>query len=314
MVGRPAPRVDGLARARGEAPFTADIRLPGMLHTAVLRSPHPRARARRVDLSAALEAPGVRAAIGPGDIPALSADCDYEGAAVAAVCADTFEQAQTALRHDRGRVGGARAAARRRRGRRPRRAARRPQDRPRRPRPRARRGRRGGRGHLPHAGRAPQLDGDPPVDLPLGGRHARGLHLDAVHLGRPLRPRSGARDRPRPDPRRLRLHGRRLRLEERPGRPLLHRRRAGAPHRPARPLRADPARGARRGRQPRRHDPAARRRRPRRRNADRARRRVRERGRLVGMERVRRGPDADRCTGARTSARRRAARSSTCRR
>ena len=44
VVGRPATRVDGLARARGEALFTADVRLPGMLHAAVLRSPHPRAK------------------------------------------------------------------------------------------------------------------------------------------------------------------------------------------------------------------------------------------------------------------------------
>ena len=36
-VGRPATRVDGLARARGEARYTQDVRLPGMLHAAVLR-------------------------------------------------------------------------------------------------------------------------------------------------------------------------------------------------------------------------------------------------------------------------------------
>jgi xanthine dehydrogenase YagR molybdenum-binding subunit len=97
VVGRPAARVDGLARARGEALFTADIRLPGMLHAAVLRSPHPRATATRIDLSAALEAPGVRAAIGPGDSPALTAEPGYEGQPVAAVCADTLEAARAAI-------------------------------------------------------------------------------------------------------------------------------------------------------------------------------------------------------------------------
>ncbi len=124
VVGRPAARVDGLARARGEALFTGDIRLPGMLHAAVLRSPHPRARVTRIDLSAALEAPGVRAAVGPGDIPALTDEPGYEGQAVAAVCADTFDQAAEAVRAGRGRVGAARAAARPRRGGRPRLAAR----------------------------------------------------------------------------------------------------------------------------------------------------------------------------------------------
>ena len=82
---------------RGEARFTADVRLPGMLHTAVLRSPHPRARVARIDLAAASEAPGVRGAIGPGDCSALVAECDYEGVAVAAVCADSFAQARLAV-------------------------------------------------------------------------------------------------------------------------------------------------------------------------------------------------------------------------
>ncbi|HUY71789.1 MAG TPA: xanthine dehydrogenase family protein molybdopterin-binding subunit [Gaiellaceae bacterium] len=97
VVGRPSTRADGLGRARGEVLFTADLRLPGMLQTAVLRSPHARARVRRVELSGALEAPGVRGAIGPGDCSALSEECSYEGSAVAAVCADTFEQARAAV-------------------------------------------------------------------------------------------------------------------------------------------------------------------------------------------------------------------------
>ena len=37
IVGQPATRIDGLERARGEAVYTADLKLPGMLHTAVLR-------------------------------------------------------------------------------------------------------------------------------------------------------------------------------------------------------------------------------------------------------------------------------------
>jgi len=97
VVGRPAARADGLARARGEARYTADVRFPGMLHAAVLRSPHARARVRRIELAPALEAPGVRGAIGPGDAPELSPECEHEGAAVAAVCADTPAQARAAL-------------------------------------------------------------------------------------------------------------------------------------------------------------------------------------------------------------------------
>ena len=51
VVGRPAARIDGLGRARGEAVYTADIALPGTLHTAVLRSPHARAEVARIDLA-----------------------------------------------------------------------------------------------------------------------------------------------------------------------------------------------------------------------------------------------------------------------
>jgi xanthine dehydrogenase YagR molybdenum-binding subunit len=97
VVGRPATRLDGLERARGETPYTADLKLPGMLHTAVLRSPHASARVRRIDLAPALALPGVHAAVGPGDIPQLVDDCGHQGVAVAAVCADTFEQARAAV-------------------------------------------------------------------------------------------------------------------------------------------------------------------------------------------------------------------------
>ncbi len=97
VVGRPAERLDGFERASGQAVYTADLDKPGMLHTAVLRSPHPRARAT-VDVSPALGMPGVHAALGPGEVEQLSAECNYQGQAVAAVCADTLAQARAAVR------------------------------------------------------------------------------------------------------------------------------------------------------------------------------------------------------------------------
>ena len=72
VVGRPAARVDGPQRARGEARYTADVVLPGMLHAAVLRSPHAHARVRRLDVAALLAAPGVRTAIGRYDANVLT--------------------------------------------------------------------------------------------------------------------------------------------------------------------------------------------------------------------------------------------------
>jgi xanthine dehydrogenase YagR molybdenum-binding subunit len=97
VVGQPATRVDGLERARGEAMYTADLKLPGMLHTAVLRCPYAHAHVSSIDLSPAVAMPGVHAAIGPRDIPQLEEECGYQGTPVAAVCADTFEQARAAV-------------------------------------------------------------------------------------------------------------------------------------------------------------------------------------------------------------------------
>jgi xanthine dehydrogenase YagR molybdenum-binding subunit len=91
-VGRPARRLDGLQRARGEARYTADIQLPGMLHAAVLRSPHARTRVKRLDLEPASASPGVRAVLGP-----LNEEIGYQGQAVAAVAAETLDQARAAL-------------------------------------------------------------------------------------------------------------------------------------------------------------------------------------------------------------------------
>ncbi len=92
-VGQEVPRVDGLDRARGQTQFTADIQLPGMLHTAVLRSPFARARVTSVDLDAARAARGVRAVVGPGELDVLQEEPGYVGHAVAAVAAETFGQA-----------------------------------------------------------------------------------------------------------------------------------------------------------------------------------------------------------------------------
>jgi CO/xanthine dehydrogenase Mo-binding subunit len=97
VVGREVPRIDGAQRARGQAPYTADLQLPGMLHTAVLRSPHARARVKKLDLAAAAAAPGVRAAIGPAELEQLTDAPGYVGHAIAAVAAETLAEAQAAI-------------------------------------------------------------------------------------------------------------------------------------------------------------------------------------------------------------------------
>ncbi len=97
VVGRPAARQDGAQRARGEARYTADVSLPGMLHAAVLRSPLAHAVARSIDVTPALALPGVHAALSFADADFLDAEAGFPGAAVAAVAADTYEQARAAV-------------------------------------------------------------------------------------------------------------------------------------------------------------------------------------------------------------------------
>ena len=111
VVGKPLPRVDAYERVSGAAVYPSDVRLPNMLHGAILRCPHPHARVRRVDTSAAVKVPGVRVVISGatpeadlvfkkdpvGDIRLFDSICRYEGDAVAAVAAETPYQAWDAV-------------------------------------------------------------------------------------------------------------------------------------------------------------------------------------------------------------------------
>jgi CO/xanthine dehydrogenase Mo-binding subunit len=97
VVGREALRLDGHQRARGEAIYTADLALPGMLHAAVLRSPFARARLKRLDLSKALALPGVLGAVEPGDSHVLEREPSFHGAPVAAVAAESSARAREAV-------------------------------------------------------------------------------------------------------------------------------------------------------------------------------------------------------------------------
>ena len=62
-IGKPARRVDALEKVLGTAKYLADYRLPGMLHARALRSELPHARILRLDVTPALQVPGVLAAI-----------------------------------------------------------------------------------------------------------------------------------------------------------------------------------------------------------------------------------------------------------
>src|SRR5512137_1181431 len=63
MVGKPVTRVDAYERVSGKAVYPSDVSLPRMLYGAILRSPHPKARVKRIDTGEAERMKGVRAVI-----------------------------------------------------------------------------------------------------------------------------------------------------------------------------------------------------------------------------------------------------------
>jgi len=68
-VGAPLARYGAGGNALGERPYVDDLDRPGMLHGAVVLSPHPRARVLRIDTSRARAVPGVHAVATAADVP-----------------------------------------------------------------------------------------------------------------------------------------------------------------------------------------------------------------------------------------------------
>ena len=60
VSGKPTLRTDGRAKVAGEAKFSADVRLPGMLYAAVLRPPAHGAKLKSADTAAAEKVSGAR--------------------------------------------------------------------------------------------------------------------------------------------------------------------------------------------------------------------------------------------------------------
>jgi CO/xanthine dehydrogenase Mo-binding subunit len=69
-VGAPLRRKEDAKLLRGEGRYAGDVRLVGMLHAAVVRSPHAHARLLGVDAAAALAVQGVVAVLSAADLPA----------------------------------------------------------------------------------------------------------------------------------------------------------------------------------------------------------------------------------------------------
>ena len=112
-IGESIKRKEDGRFLRGKGNYLDDIELPGMLHMAILRSPHAHARVKSVDTAAASAMPGVIAVV-TGELmaqhklawmPTLSYDTQavlatdkvrFQGQEVAAVVAETKYQAEDA--------------------------------------------------------------------------------------------------------------------------------------------------------------------------------------------------------------------------
>src|SRR5215207_9574322 len=122
VLGAPVKRVEDQRLITGRGRYVDDISMPGLVHMAILRSPYAHANIRSVDTSVARSMPGVLDVLVGADVPynplplawpaggvagiqnnvntprALATDgVKWQGEGVAAVVAETPEQAQDAM-------------------------------------------------------------------------------------------------------------------------------------------------------------------------------------------------------------------------
>ena len=102
VVGKPTVDVRARDKVTGRARYSADVYLPGMLFTKVLRSPLPHARVTRIDTSKAESYPGVHGVITYKDVPAgprpaLTGEPAFAGDPIAAVAAESDAIAEEAV-------------------------------------------------------------------------------------------------------------------------------------------------------------------------------------------------------------------------
>jgi aerobic carbon-monoxide dehydrogenase large subunit len=69
-IGQPVRRREDLRLITGNGSYADDVSLPGQAYAVMVRSPHPHARIRSIDIKAAMAAPGVLAVLTGRDLVA----------------------------------------------------------------------------------------------------------------------------------------------------------------------------------------------------------------------------------------------------
>ncbi len=108
VVGHSHVRAEGTEKVTGRARYSYDIRLPGQLYVAALRSPYPHARIRHIDTSRATQLPGVHGVLSSANTPEITwyeeacqlfdTTLRFAGDEVAVVAAESLDVARDALR------------------------------------------------------------------------------------------------------------------------------------------------------------------------------------------------------------------------
>jgi selenium-dependent xanthine dehydrogenase len=112
-VGAKIQRADARSKVLGTGIYVDDMKVPGMLHGAVLRAPKPRVKVLGIDATEALAMPGVKAVLTAADVPgkrfqghiipdwpamiAVGEETRYVGDAIALVAAETRALAKEAV-------------------------------------------------------------------------------------------------------------------------------------------------------------------------------------------------------------------------
>ena len=110
VVGTSIPRVDGAEKVTGQARFTGDLHIPGMLHTRLVLSPYANAKIASIDATEARKVPGVVGVYVAEDLAFVEPDSGsrkrdflargralYHGHPVAAVVAESAAAAEDAM-------------------------------------------------------------------------------------------------------------------------------------------------------------------------------------------------------------------------
>lgn len=95
IIGTDVSRMEGIEKASGYAKYSADINTPGTLYARILTCPHAHAKIKLLDMSAAKKSPGVKAV---HTFKEVGDELEWDGVLVAAVAAETVEQAEDGIR------------------------------------------------------------------------------------------------------------------------------------------------------------------------------------------------------------------------